>query len=77
MEKIEALQDRDLLTEATETVALATELAIHRAPTRMQDFERSANNTLATTQKIGRTTKNRVSSSSHAPFLAHVDYETP
>jgi len=77
LEQIEALQDRNLSTETTETFAFATELAFHIASTRAEDLKGPTKNTLATSQKVGRTTKNRVSSSNHAPFVAHTGYETP
>jgi hypothetical protein len=77
LEQIEPLQDRNLPTQATETFALATELAFHIAPTRVQDLKGPTKNALAPPQKVGRTTKNRVSSCNHAPLLAHHGYETP
>lgn len=77
LEQIEPLQDRNLPTQASETFAFATELAFHIAPAGMQNLKGPTENTLATAQKVGRTTKNRVSSSNHAPVLAHTGYETP
>ncbi|MEO8324694.1 MAG: hypothetical protein ABI618_02520 [Nitrospirota bacterium] len=64
-------------TQPTQAFALVAELEFHIAPTGVQDFERSTKNALPATQKVGRTTKNRVSSSKHESFLAHIGYETP
>lgn len=77
LKRIEALQDHDFPTQTTHAFALVAELAFHMAPTGVQDLERSTKNALPATQKNGRTTKNRVSSSNHASFLAHIGYETP
>lgn len=77
LKQIEALQDHDLPTQMNQAFALVAELAFHIAPTGVQDLERSTKNALPATQKVGRTTKNRVSSCNHAPFLAHIGYETP
>ena len=77
LELIEALENRNLPTQATQTFALPTEWAFHIAATGVQDSKRSTENTLAASQKVGRTTKNRVSSGNHAPVLAHHGYETP
>ena len=77
LELIEPLENRNLPTHPTQTFALSTQLTLHIPPLGVQDLEGAAENTLATSQKVGRTTKNRVSSCNHAPFLAHIGYETP
>ena len=77
LQLIEPLQNRNLATQPTQTFAFATELAFHIAATGVQDLKGATENTLAAPQKVGRTTKNRVSSSNHAPVLAHTGYETP
>jgi hypothetical protein len=77
LQLIEPLENRDLPTQPTQTFTLSTQLAFHIASTGVQDLEGTTENTLASAQKVGRTTKNGVSSSNHAPFLAHIGYETP
>ena len=77
LELLEALEDRNLSAQSTQTFAFPTQLAFHIAPTSVQNFEGATENTLPAPQKVGRTTKNRVSSSNHAPVLAHTGYETP
>jgi hypothetical protein len=67
----------DYRLPATQTFAFSTQLALHIASAGVQDLKRPAENTLATSQKVGCTTKNRVSSYKHAPFLAHIAYKTP
>ena len=77
LELIEALQDRNLPTQARQTFAFPAGLTFHVATTGVQHLERATKKALAAPQKVGRTTKNRVSSSNHAPVLAHTGYETP
>ena len=74
---VKALQDRNFSTQTTQTFALPTELTFHIPATGVQDLKGTTKNTLATPQKVGRTTKNCVSSSAHAPVLAYTGYETP
>lgn len=57
LKQVEPFQDGDLPTQPTETFALTTELAFHVAPAPMQDLEGPTINTLATPQKVGRSTK--------------------
>lgn len=77
LELIEALQDRNFSAQSTQTFAFPTELAFHIPSAGVQDLKRPTKNTLAAPQKVGCTTENRVSSSAHAPVLAHTGYETP
>jgi hypothetical protein len=77
LKQVEALEDGNLPTEPTQAFTLATQLTFRIPPTGVDDLKRPAENTLAPPQKVSRTTKNRVSSSNHAPFLAHIGYETP
>ena len=77
LQLLESLKNGNLPTQPPQTFALTTELVFHIAPTRVQDLKRPTENTLAATQNGGRTTKNGVSSSNHAPLLAHIGCETP
>ena len=77
LELIKPLKDGDFSTQPTQAFAFSTEGTFHIAPTGAQDFKGTTENTLAPAQKVGRTTKNGVSSCNHAPFLAHIGYETP
>ena len=77
LQLIEALQDPDLPAQSPEALAFATAPTFHIAAVRMQHLKGAAENVFATTQKVGRTTKNRMSSCNHACFLPHIGYETP
>ena len=77
LELLEPLENRNFSTQPTQTFTLSTELTFHIAPTGVQDLEGAAENTLATSQNVGRTTKNRVPPSNHAHSLIHIGYETP
>ncbi len=77
LQLVEALEDHNLPSQAAQAFAFPTELAFHVPATGMQNLKGATENTLAAPQKVGRTTKNRVSSSNHAPVLAHTGYETP
>lgn len=77
LELIEALEDRNLSAQTTQTFAFPTQLAFHIPSAGVQDLKRATENTLPAPQKVGRTAKNRVSSRNHAPVLAHTGYETP
>ena len=73
----EAWQDADLPAQSPEALAFPTAPTLHIAAARVQHLKGAAENALAPAQKVGRTTKNRVSSCNHAPFLSHIGYETP
>ena len=77
LQLIEPLQNHNLSSQSTQTFTFATPWAFHIPATGTQNFKGSTENTLPAPQKVGRTTKNRVSSSNHAPILAHTGYETP
>ena len=77
LELIESLQDCSLSTQPTQTFTLPEERTFHMPATRVQDFKGSTENTLAPAQKVGPTTKIRVSSCNHAPVSVHDGYETP
>ena len=73
----EAWQDPDLPAQPPEALAFATAPTFHVAAAGVQDLKGAAENALVTAQKVGRTTKNRMSSCNHAGFLPHIGYETP
>ena len=77
LQLIEALQDPDLAAHPPEAFAFPTAPTFHIAAAGVQDLKGAAENVLATAQKVGRTTKNRMSSCNHAGFLPHIGYETP
>lgn len=77
LQLVKALEDRNLPSQAAQTFALSAQLAFHIPSTRMDNLKGTTKNTLTAPQKVGRTTKNGVSSSNHAPVLAHTGYETP
>jgi len=77
LQLIESLQNSNLATQARQALVLSTERALHIPPTGVENLEGTTENTLAPAQKVGRTTKNRVSSRNHALFLTHIGYETP
>ena len=77
LQQIEALQDGNLSTQPAQAFALPTELTFHIPAAGVEHRKRATENTLATPQKVGRTTQNGVSSSNHVPLLAHTGYETP
>jgi hypothetical protein len=77
LQLVEALENHHLPSQTTQTFALPTELTFHVPATGMDNLKGSTKNTLPAPQKVGRTTKNRVSSSNHAPVLAHTGYVSP
>ena len=77
LQPIEPLQDSNLPMQATQAFALSTQLAFHIPATGVKNRKGPTKHTLATSQKVGRTTKNRASSSAHASCPAHHGYETP
>ena len=77
LQLVEALEDHNLPSQTVQTFALPTELAFYVPATGVNNLKGSTKNILTAPQKVGRTTKNRVSSSNHAPVLAHTGYETP
>ena len=77
LQLIEALEDPDLAAQPLEAFAFPAPPTFHIAAARMEDLKGAAENTLPPPQKVGRTTKNRMSSCNHACFLPHIGYETP
>jgi hypothetical protein len=77
LQLIKALQDPDLPAQPPEALAFPATPTFHVAAAGVQDLKGTAENALATAQKVGRTTKNRMSSCNHAGFLPHIGYETP
>jgi hypothetical protein len=70
LKPIKPLQDDNLPSQTTETFARTTELAFHIAAPGVPTLKGPTQNTRAPPQKVGRTTKNGVSSSNHAPLLS-------
>ncbi len=77
LELLKSLENRNLSPQATQIFAFPTALAIHIISTSAHDLEGATENTLVSSQGVGRTTKNRVSSCNHRPLLAYLGYETP
>ncbi len=74
---IKALQDGNLAAQLREAFLLTAEHAFNIATSRLYRLKRTAKNTLATIQKVGRTTKNRMSPSNHKYLQGYIGYETP
>jgi hypothetical protein len=62
---IKALQDGNLTAQLREAFLLAAEHAFNIATRGFNRLKRTTKNTLATIQKVGRTTKNRMSPNNH------------
>jgi hypothetical protein len=77
LQLIESLQDPDFPAQQTKAFASLTPYAFHIPATRVYQFKRATKNSLATPQKVGRTTENRGSFSTHVPVLAHSGCDTP
>jgi hypothetical protein len=77
LQLIKGRENGNLPPQASQALALPAKLAFHIAPTGVQDLKRPTENTLTASQKVGRTTKNGVLSSTHAPVLAHIGCDTP
>jgi hypothetical protein len=58
---VKALQDGNLAAQLREAFLLAAEHAFNIATRCLDGLKRTTKNTLATVQKVGRTTKNRMS----------------
>jgi N-acetylglutamate synthase-like GNAT family acetyltransferase len=74
---IKALQDGNLAAQLREAFLLAAEHAFHIATRGFNRLKRTTKNTLATIQKVGRTTKNRMSPNNHQYLQGYIGYETP
>jgi N-acetylglutamate synthase-like GNAT family acetyltransferase len=74
---IKALQDGNLATQLREAFLLAAEHAFNIATRGFNRLKRTTKNTLATIQKVGRTTKNRMGPNNHKYLQGYIGYETP
>jgi hypothetical protein len=74
---IKALQDGNLAAQLREAFLLAAEHAFNIATRCLNGLKRTTKNTLATVQKVGRTTKNRMSPNNHKYLQGYNGYETP
>jgi len=74
---IKALQDGNLTAQLREAFLLAAEHAFNIATRGFNGLKRTTKNTLATIQKVGRTTKNRMSPNNHQYLQGYNGYETP
>ena len=74
---IKALQDGNLAAQLRETFLLTAEHAFDIATRGLYRLKRTTKNTLATIQKVGRTTKNRMSPNNHQYLQGYNGYETP
>jgi hypothetical protein len=74
---IKALQDGNLTAQLSKAFLLAAEHAFHIATRGLYRLKRTTKNTLATIQKVGRTTKNRIGPNNHQYLQGYIGYETP
>ena len=74
---IKALQDGNLAAQLREAFLLTAEHAFDIATRGLYRLKRTTKNTLATIQKVGRTTKNRMSPNNHQYLQGYNGYETP
>ncbi len=74
---IKALQDGNLAAQLRGAFLLTAEHAFNIATSRLYCLKRTTKNTLATIQKVGRTTKNRMSPNNHKYLQGYNGYETP
>jgi hypothetical protein len=74
---IKALQDDNLAARLRKAVLLTVEHAFDIAIRCLNPLKRTTKNTLATIQKVGRTTKNRMSPNNHKYQPGYNGYVTP
>src|SRR5450759_1613543 len=74
---VKPLQDGNLATQLGQAFLLATAHAFNIASCGLHGLERTAKNTLATVQKVGRTTKYCLNPSNHKYLQGYTGYETP
>jgi hypothetical protein len=74
---VKTLQYGNLATQLGQAFLLATQHAFHVASRGLHSLERTAENALATVQKVGRTTKNCMNPSNHKYLQGYTGYETP
>lgn len=72
---IKALQDGNLAAQLREAFLLTAEHAFDIATRGLYRLKRTTKNTLATIQKVGRTTKNRMSPNNHQHLQGYNGYE--
>ena len=72
---IKALQDGNLAAQLREAFLLTAEHAFDIATRGLYRLKRTTKNTLATIQKVGRTTKNRMSPNNHQYLQGYNGYE--
>ena len=77
LQLVEPLQNRDLAAQPGEALRLAAATAFHIPAGRAQHLERTAENALATPQKVGRTTEMTVFPNCHRYLPYTYGYETP
>lgn len=74
---IKALQDGNLAAQLREAFLFTAKHAFNIATRGLYRLKRTTKNTLATIQKVGRTTKNRMSPNNHKYLQGYNGYETP
>ena len=74
---IKALQNGNLAAQLREAFLFTAEHAFDIATGCLNRLKRTTKNTLATIQKVGRTTKNRMSPNNHKYLQGYNGYETP
>ena len=74
---IKALQDGNLAAQLREAFLLRAKHAFNIATRRLYGLKGTTKNTLATIQKVGRTTKNCMSPNNHKYLQGYNGYETP
>ena len=74
---VKPLQDGNLAAQPGQAFLLAAQRAFNLASCGLHGLERTAENTLATVQKVGRTTKYCLNPSNHMYLQRYTGYETP
>ena len=74
---IKALQDGNLAAQLSQAFLLRAEQAFNIATRCLYGLKRTTKNTLATIQKVGRTTKNCMSPNNHQYLQGYIGYEMP
>jgi hypothetical protein len=74
---IKALQDGNLAAQLRKAFLLTAVHVFNIATRGLYRLKRTTKNTLATIQKVGRTTKNRMSPNNHQYLQGYNGYETP
>src|SRR5450759_1921328 len=72
---VKTLQEGNLTTQLVHAFLLATKHALNIASCGLHGFKRTAKNTLATIQKVGRTTKYCLNPSNHKYLQEYTGYE--